>query len=767
VLRTLAIVSLICAAGVQAESATDAGADLFRQRIQPLLERNCYECHSANAKKVKGDLLLDTREGLLKGGQTGPAVVPGDPAKSLLVRAVRHEDDLAMPPKKPKLADDAIADLVKWVQLGAPDPRGQQAAAGGPYDLAKARQFWSFQPVRPVTPPPVKDTAWVRTDADRFVLAKIEGHGLRPAAEASKAELIRRVTFDLTGLPPTPGEIDAFLADSSPDAYEKLVDRLLASPHFGERQAQHWLDVVRYAESEGFEYDRHLSDAWRYRDYVVNAFNADKPYDQFVREQIAGDEIKPDDPECQTAAIFHRLGPVRRNSGNPEIALSRNEVLTERTDVIGAAFLGLTVGCARCHDHKLDPISQKDYYRLEAYMAATQEHDISLAPPEAMKAWEEKTKAVNDQVKQLRKEASRAEGARRQELKQQAEDLEDSLPPRPPTIPGICDDAAQRTEVHVLRRGDWDHKADAVAPRPPSVLVSDDYPELPADKASPRIELARWITDPRNPLTARVIVNRLWQSHFGTGLVKTPNDFGSHGDRPSHPELLDWLATQLVQNGWHLKPIHRLILLSSAYRQSSRSPSAEAASKSDPDNRLLWHFNRRRLSAEEIRDAMLAASGKLNPQIGGPSVMVPVDPEMTHLLYKPSQWQVAADAAQHCRRSIYLIAKRNLRLPFMETFDQPAMLTSCGRRESSTHAPQALEMLNGTLSNDLAAAFAERLQSESPGDPDAMVTLAFRLAAGRPPTTPERTIALAFLKEERTKEFALAVFNLNAFLYVQ
>ena len=644
----------------------------------------------------------------------------------------------------------------------------ERAVASAQVDSAKAREFWAFQPVRlPAVPRTQRSPFKIQNPVDAFVLARLQEKGLEPAPPAARAELIRRLSFDLTGLPPAPEEVRAFVQDRSADAYGRLVDRLLDSPHFGERWAQHWLDVVRYAETEGFEYDRHLPEAWRYRDYVIQSFQRDKPFDQFVTEQIAGDELAGADNEGATAAIFHRLGPVRRNAGNPEIALSRNEVLTERTDVIGSAFLGLTVGCARCHNHKFDPISQKDYYRLEAYLAGTQENDILLVPPEQKKEWEEKTKAFNVELRKLRQAADKAEGEARTKLNEQIEELENKLPPYPPTIPSIHNDPAQRTEIHVLQRGDWEKKGETVAPRPPSVLVDEGCPELAADVPNPRTHLARWLTNPNHPLTARVIVNRLWQHHFGVGLVKTPNDFGKNGDRPSHPELLDWLATELVKNGWRLKPLHRLIVMSSAYQQSSHSPAAEAAAKVDPENRLLWRFSQRRLSAEEIRDAMLAVSGALNPRIGGPSVMVPVDKELVQLLYKPSQWEVARDAADHHRRSIYLIAKRNLRLPFMETFDQPALLASCGRRESSTHAPQALELLNGRLSNELAAAFAERLKKESGGDANRIVERAYWLAVGRAPMPQEGALAAAFLKEQPLKEFALALFNLNAFLYVQ
>ena len=651
---------------------------------------------------------------------------------------------------------------------GDPNTSGQTPVNSAPADVANGRAFWAFQPVKSRAVPKLPSSRFkIKNPVDAFVLTQLQQKGLQLAPPAAKADLVRRVSFDLTGLPPSPEEIDAFVNDRSPDACARLVDRLLENPHFGERWAQHWLDVVRYAETEGFEYDRHLPEGWRYRDYVIESFQKDKPFNRFVTEQIAGDELGADEREGATAAIFYRLGPVRRNAGNPEIALSRNEVLTERTDVIGAAFLGLTVGCARCHDHKFDPISQKDYYRLQAYVAGTQENDILLVPPEEKREWEEKTKAVNGELRQLRKAADQAEGAERMKINEQIEALEAKLPRYPPTIPSIHNEPAQRTEIHVLKRGEWEKKGDAVGPRPPSVLVADSLAELPGDCANPRSQLAQWLTAPENPLTARVIVNRVWQHHFGAGLVKTANDFGRNGDRPSHPELLDWLASELVRNGWRLKPLHRLIVLSIAYQQSSDSPNFDAATRGDPENRLLWRFNQRRLSAEEIRDAMLVSSGQLNPKVGGPSVMVPVDRELVRLLYKPAQWEVARDAAEHHRRSIYLIAKRNLRLPFMEAFDQPALLTSCGRRESSTHAPQALEMLNGKLSNELAEAFAQRLEKETRGEHGQIVERGYWLALGRAPTSRERSLAVEFLSAQPLKEFTLALFNLNGFLYVQ
>ncbi|WP_435011590.1 PSD1 and planctomycete cytochrome C domain-containing protein [Tundrisphaera lichenicola] len=748
--------------GRAADPIDSEGDRLFAEKIRPVLEASCFGCHSSSAEKLKGGLRLDSREALLLGGDSGPVVVPGRPGESPLIQSIRHETDLAMPPKKPKLADSVIGDFERWVNLGVPFPGGEGSGASS----EASRRHWSFQPVTKVDPPAVRDAGWVRTPVDGFILATLEAKGWKPAPEAERPEWIRRVTFDLTGLPPSPEEIESFVQDPAPDAFERVVDRLLAGPRYGERWGQHWLDVVRFAETEGYEYDRTIPDAWRFRDYVIDSLNRDKPFDRFLIEQIAGDEIAPDDPECQVASTFHRLGPVRRNAGDSEIALSRNEVLTDRTDILGTAILGLTVGCARCHNHKLEPISQKDYYQLQAYLAATQENDISLASKEAKAKWDQESGKIKEELKLLKARIKEATGDRKLELEAELEALEDRTPPPLPTIPGTRNDFENRTAIHVLKRGVWEKKGEPVGPRPPGILVADDLPELEPDVRDPRTRLARWLVDPRHPLTPRVLANRLWQNHFGAGLVKTVNDFGTKGDRPSHPELLDWLAATLVEGGWQLKPIHRLLVLSNTYRQSGRSPMASEYAVADPENRLLWHASRRRLTAEEIRDTMLAVSGRLNPRAGGPSVMLPIDQTLVNLLYKPSQWQVAASRDEHDRRSIYLFAKRNLRLPFFETFDAPALLNSCARRESSTHAPQALELLNGSLSNDLAASFARRLEAESGGDPDRLVDRAFRLAIGRPPTDEERSISLAFLRDQTREEFALAVFNLNGFLYV-
>ena len=582
---------------------------------------------------------------------------------------------------------------------------------------AGAAAHWSLRPrTQPALPAfaDAGDAAWLRTSVDAFVLQRLGAAGMHPAPEADRVTLIRRLSFDLTGLPPTPEEVEAFLSDASGAAYEKLVERLLASPHYGERWAQHWLDVVRFAESDGFEYDRYRPGMWRYRDYVIRCMNEDRPFDRFVTEQIAGDELGPDNPELQIAAGFHRLGPVRRNAGNAEVAFSRNEVLTEMTDALGMVFLGLTVGCARCHDHRFDDFPQDDYYRLQAFLAATHEHNISLVDKATRDAWQTKTDKLNAEIKQVSKQLMDLPGApssvsRRVTLEAKLKELQQRLPPPLPAICSVRNVEAQRTAIHVLKRGLPERKGKQVAPGFPSALA--DTSELPAmDRQAPRTALARWLTDPANPLTARVFVNRVWHAHFGTGLVDTPNDLGHNGGVPSHPQLLDHLANEFVRGGMRLKPLHRQIVLSSTYRQASHTTDATAARVKDPANRLLWKFPRRRLSAEELRDAMLSVAGQLNRKAGGESVVVPVEADLVDLLYDPNQWKVTPDPREHDRRSIYLIAKRNLRLPFGQVFDQPDLQTSCPRRETSTHALQALELLNGKTANRLADVFARRLE---------------------------------------------------------
>ena len=642
------------------------------------------------------------------------------------------------------------------------------------------RSHWSFQPIADPAVPRFEaesDNDWISSPIDAFVLQRLKAVGLQPAPQADRRTLVRRLSYDLTGLPPSPELIADFAADDSVDAWLRLVDTLLANPHYGEKWGQHWLDVVRFAESEGFEYDRHHAEAWRFRDYVVRSFNENKPFDRFATEQLCGDELAKqfagDDPRTNTelrdalvAAGFHRLGPVRRNAGNPEIAFSRNEVLTEMTNSVGTVFLSLSVGCARCHDHFFDPFLQKDYYRLQAFLAETHEFDAPFVDPVEWSQWKTRHDDLTQQIYDLTQQSGNANDDEAESIKQQITELKANLPEPLPSLFSVAGLSDKRTPIHLLQRGDETKKLQPVGMRIPSVLLDGEVDELPQETRRPKTKLADWITSPENPLTARVIVNRVWQYHFGRGLVATANDFGMNGEPPSHPELLNWLSSRFIESGWDFKALHRLILTSSVWQQSVASPQQAEAEKLDPENSLLWHMPRRRMTAEELRDSMLALSGELNDRLTGRSVMVPVSPELTSLLYKPSQWEVTEDSFEHNRRTVYLIAKRNLRLPFMEAFDQPDLQTSCSRREASTHAPQALELLNGSLSNRLAESFAARLTAEAGTLPERIVQQAFELTTGRQPTPQQQRAAIEFLEHRPLREFALAMFNVNSFLYV-
>ena len=656
-----------------------------------------------------------------------------------------------------------------WLLSGA---AGDGVAPLGTYTAAE-RRHWALQPRKQTAPPALADAlakAWIRTPVDAFLLAGLRKASLSPAPAASRPELIRRATYDLLGLPPTPAEVDDFVHDRSPQAWEKVVERLLASPHYGEQWGRHWLDVVRFAESDGYEYDTHRPDSYRYRDYVVRSFNHDTPYDQFITEQMAGDEMEPASETRLVASGFNRLGPLRKNQGNQDVASSRNEVLTEMTNIVGAAFLGITVGCARCHDHKFDPVRQSDYYRLQAHFAQLQPHDIVKATEAEQAAYQAKLAPMEQELRRLQGLMRRAPEAEKGKIETQLEELDQKMPAPLPSVYAVRDTPEQPTPIKILFHGDHLSPTGTVGMRPLGILVDGKAPEEPLEIGKPRLRLARWITDPANPLTARVMVNRIWQQHFGRGLVVTANDFGRMGGRPANPELLDWLANQLIEGGWKIKPIHRLMLMSSAYRQSSQSPLERVAMEKDPQNALLWKFSPRRLSAEELRDSMLAVSGRLNPKMYGPSYMVPIEKDLVLMLKRPQYWVPTRDKTEYDRRTLYMIYKRNLRLPFLEVFDAPDTLLSCALREQATHPPQALELLNGKTSNELAGHFAERLMREG-STVAARVELAFRLGMGRAAKPAEQALAWRFLKDKpndaaRLKEFALAVFNLNSFLYV-
>jgi hypothetical protein len=651
---------------------------------------------------------------------------------------------------------------------------------------------------------PHRDGAASGNPIDAFITERLAGKGLTLGAEADKVTLLRRAYFDLIGMPPKPDEVEAFVKDSSAGAYERIIDRLLASPHYGERWGRHWLDLARYAESDGFRADDIRPTAWRYRDYVIRSFNADKPYDRFVQEQIAGDEMFPGDLDAKLGTAFNRQYPDEYNAQN--LRARRQEILNDITDTVGSAFLGLTFECARCHDHKFDPILQADYYRLQAFFSnVSADDEFPLMTPaeyadyrRKLAVWEERTAAIRRQMVDLvasRVEKSRQsrymayvdevksaldkpleqrtpierwmadkakyfmnpdpfalaaalKGEERQkydELQKQLDRFADLHPGQLPKGTGLTELTAEPIPTHVLSVGVYNKPLDPVEPG--FLTILDPGPariEAPADGKSTgrRTALARWLTDPSNPIVARVMVNRIWHHHFGRGIVGSTSDFGLMGQRPTHPELLDWLASEFVRSGWSIKAMHRLIMTSRAYRQSSDF-RADAAAK-DPENKLLWRFERRRLEGEAIRDAALAVSGLLNPALFGPSVLPPVPAGVA-----ASQWKTSEDLASHYRRSIYTFVRRNTPYPMIETFDQPDTHLSCGRRGVTITAPQALTYLNSEQALDWARGFARRVIAEAGADPSRQVETAYLLAFSRPPRGEEKDSALTFLRRHQ------------------
>ncbi len=618
---------------------------------------------------------------------------------------------------------------------------------------ANAEKPWAFESVKKAEPPHV-ESDWSANPIDRFVRAAQRERGLSPVGPADKHILIRRVTFDLVGLPPTPEEVDAFLADQRTDAYERLVERLLVSPHYGERWGRHWLDVVRYADTGGFETDLRYPNAWKYRDYVIRSFNADKPFDRFIQEQLAGDELWPNDADAVLATALYCVGPVM-----PESALTLQQLeyewLTDAADTTGAAFLGLSFGCARCHNHKYDPITQKDYFSLQAVFAASD-------------------RPFPDKVRQARIKALNG-------LLSDAPIPKDKL--HDPRCTVRTEDKTgfhlfhreQPLEVHRLHRGELNKPRELMSPAPPEFLQSDtsklDFDAVPADKR--RAVLARWLTSPENPLTARVLVNRVWGWHFGQGIVRTPNDFGTQGEAPTHPQLLDWLARDFVEHGWSLKRLHRLILSSRTYRL--RSIAEGPGLQIDSENRLLWHFPRRRLEGEAIRDNLLACAGTLNRKQYGPPVVPPLSAqELAGLFDARGKWPVTKDAAEHTRRSVYVLVRRTFLHPLFASFDPPEVMTSCPRRMQTVVPAQALTLLNSPLAREQSASFARRLLKECGDEPDKLVSRAWMLAFSRLCTATEKERSLAFLhrriasteREIALAEYCLALFNTNEFIYV-
>jgi mono/diheme cytochrome c family protein len=815
------------------------GLEAFKKDVREILVKNCLDCHGGKA--TKGEFDLTTREGLLREGTQGPNLVPGKATESRMYRMVAHQIKPAMPHKAAKLPDSQVRAIAAWIDSGAPYDRPLAAGAAEKKDRGAVteadREFWSFRPLDRPEPPKVKDDAWCRTPVDRFVLAKLESKGLKPNQSAPRRTLIRRATFDLTGLPPTAEEIDAFEADASPDAYQRLIDRLLASPRHGERWARHWLDLARYAESHGYEQDYDRPFAYHFRDFLIRALNEDMPYDRFVRLQVAGDEFEPDNPEAMTATGFLGAGTHATQITANQVEKERYDELDDMAATTGTAFLGLTVGCARCHDHKFDPIPTADYYRLVATFTTTvrSEIDLDLDPDSTRKAkaeYDRRGAALDaERVKferqtlPVRVDAWLKSNPRLPRLTASPVSLvfravesvlsipdsrrtpaQNSLlgawyrstdmewldivrrarehtadPPKPkntlkamvtsegfPAIRFHTQGADFFDKTYLLKRGDLAQKQGEATSGVLTVLNRAPDGE-PRWKATPpngwrtsyrRTGLANWMTDVdygAGQLLARVIVNRLWQHHFGRGIVATPSDFGAQGERPTHPELLDWLAGELIRGGWRLKPIHKLMMTSAVYMQTADDDPAR--SRIDRENTLCWKRPHRRLEAEAIRDAMLAVSGTLDPTMYGPGTL---DEGMR-------------------RRSIYFQIKRSQLIPLMILFDAPDSLVGIGKRSSTTVAPQALALMNNPNVRGYAAGLAARVEPKAKDSPAEAIRSAYRLALGRPPEPVEMVAALDFVlvQSERYRtdghaaalslsfaDFCQSLMCLNEFAYV-
>ncbi len=777
----------------RAGAADDPGIAFFETKVRPVLVKECYSCHSVAEKKAKGGLQLDTAAGLLKGGEGGPAVIAGKPNASPLIKAVQHTDAHPKMPPKGKLPATVIADLTKWVQSGAAMPKdtGTAVRPKSTIDLEAGRDFWSFRLLTAGTPPEVKTVGWARTHVDRFILAQLEAKKIQPNKSTDRERLIRRAYFDLTGLPPTPAEIDAFVNDTSPDAWGKLIEKLLASERYGERWARHWLDVARFAESGGYEFDGDRKGAHHYRDFVIRALNSDMPYDQFVRLQLAGDKFLPGDFNAVSATGFLVAGPYPGQTTAKTLEPIRYDQLDDMLSTTGSAFLGMTVGCARCHDHKYDPIPQDDYYRLLATLATTGSTTANLdANPEmylqqklkwdviraALDAewqsfvrdrfpkvfaewWAEngeravvsrrvfpdpRTIVARQLAALLEKSESAITDVNRAELAELARGLEPesrktyapilahrATEPKP-KLEAVFATGQQGGEVFFLVRGETARKNGKPAPGFMKVLMSNPEKDARwagplADKKTPvepRIALANWMTDADSGagrLLARVIVNRLWQHHMGRGLVATPNDFGAQGDRPTHPELLDYLASELIRCGWRLKPIHKLIMTSAVYQQAGDDiPASRAA---DPDNKLWWRRPPQRIEAEAVRDSLLAAGGALDTTMYGAGTL---------------------DEASS-RRSVYLTVKRSRPVPILQIFDSPEAIQSIGERQVTTVPTQALALMNSPFVRKQAELLAKRVRPSAAVELPAAVEAAYRTTFGRKPTVQEKDRAAAFV----------------------
>lgn len=803
----------------------------YEKEVKPLLEQHCLKCHGAEPK-IKGELNLTTRGSVLAGGEGGAVYDPKKPENSRLLKGLDYSDpDFRMPPKG-KLSDKDIATLAKWVKEGMPFPAGKLGVAQahpkpkGGVVTEEAKKYWAYQPVKRPPVPAIKSA----NPIDAFIAAKLAEKKLEPAKPADRVQLVRRAYYDLWGLPPTPEQVDAFVKDESLDAWPKLIDSLLASPHYGEKWGRHWLDVVRFAETNGYERDGWKPNAWRYRDYVIRSFNDDKPFDQFAKEQIAGDEMPGENRDAIIATGFYRLGLWDDEPADPAMALY--EGYDDLVTVAGQGFLGMTMNCARCHDHKVDPIPQADYYKLVAFFRdirpfqdvrglSNSTNSTDITPPERRKLYEDaererqkklgelnkKIVAIeNEVIKTMSAEDQRkAEGPERPEvagkvirllmgekrieysmLKRDRDNLEKKSKPEGQEFAlsvNFCD--PRPPAVFVLPRGNAHAKGAEVKPGFPEVLGVPE-PKIPESKGKTsgrRTVLANWIASKENPLTSRVIVNRVWQGHFGRGIVPTPNDFGGLGEKPTHPELLDWLAAEFTEptkptdgRPWAFKRLHKLIMMSDTYQRSSIA--SEQNLKADPNNMLFWRFNMRRLNSEEIRDSILTASGLLNDKMFGPPVFPKLSKEVLDGISYPDKnahWPTSK-AEESTRRTVYVCVKRSLQVPILAIHDQADTDNSCPVRYTTTVPTQALGLLNGEFANESAAAFAARLMKEEPNGIAKQVARGIRLTTGRTPAESEIAKDTAFIQllkdrhklDEKTAltRYCLLLLNSNEFAYL-
>jgi mono/diheme cytochrome c family protein len=789
--RAMRLVPIAVTFGLLAAQASAGEPVDYARDVKPIFAKHCYVCHGPD--KQRAGLRLDTGQAVRQGSDSGPVIVAGKARESKLIQAVSGAADVkAMPPKGDRLTAKEIAVLREWIHAGALSPTGEVAAA------TAAKKHWAFVPPARPELPSVKNAAWIRNPIDRFILARLEKEGITPSPEADRAALIRRLSLDLTGLPPSIQEVDDFVGDSRPDAYERLVDRLLASPHYGERWARHWLDMARYADSNGYSIDAPRS-IWKYRDWVIDAFNRDLPFDQFTIEQIAGDMLPGATTEQRVATGFHRNTQINEEGGI-DLEQFRVESIIDRVNTTGAVFLGLTIGCCQCHDHKFDPFTQRDYYRMFAFLNNADEPTLEMATPEQLATRKkvrgrlaevqrilktlENTSAANEDKwekalttelratlpkdiqailevpengrtvaqKETLTEAYRKHdqarhvldafgavhplaqlahvqaGVGRARLERERIELKKSDPPIATTM--VMQERSKPRETHVLIQGEFTRKGVVVQPGVPGTLHPLDAHQLQSVGVGvlTRLDFARWIVDRRNPLTARVALNRYWQHFFGLGIVETENDFGTQGTPPSHPQLLDWLATEFMDSGWRVKAMHRLIVTSAAYRQSSKSRPEMATL--DARNRLLARQSRLRLDAELVRDAALTASGLLNPQIGGPSVHPPQPDGIYRFTQIDKHWKADAGPARY-RRGLYTYFWRSAPHPGLIVFDSPDATLACTRRNRSNTPLQALTLLNDQAHYEFAQGLAKRIMRECAGDAGARIRFAFCLCLGR------------------------------------